>query len=100
MLVVISSILILAPLEGTNFGSTVIICLPLDVCGISSKHLFLSFSSSTFGTTKVSITFLINELLPVLTAPTTPRYISPLPFLEMLSSISFLSIFFTPFIFT
>ena len=30
-LVVISSILILAPLEGTNLGSTVIICFPPDV---------------------------------------------------------------------
>jgi len=49
------------------------IVLPAALCGTSSNALFLSYSSSILGTIKFSTTFLIKVLLPVLTAPTTPR---------------------------
>ena len=68
-----SSILILAALLGTNFGSVVIIVLPAALWGISSKALFLSYSSSIFGTINVSTIRFIKVDLPVLTAPTTPK---------------------------
>ena len=68
-----SSILILAVLFGTNLGSVVIIVFPAALCGISSKALFLSYSSSMCGTINVSTTLLIKVDLPVLTAPTTPK---------------------------
>ena len=68
-----SSTFILAAVAGTNFGSVVIIVLPAAACGNSSKHLFLSYSSSILGITKFSINFLMKVDFPVLTAPTTPR---------------------------
>ena len=72
-----SSIFILAILFGTNLGSMVIIVFPPEDCGISSKVLFFSYSSLILGTTRFSTTFFIKVDLPVRTAPTTPRYISP-----------------------
>ena len=71
---VLSSIFILATLFGTNLGSIVIIVFPPLDCGISSRALFLSYSSSILGTTKDSTTFFIKVLLPVRTAP---KYIYP-----------------------
>src|SRR5574344_1149674 len=70
-----SSTLILATFFGINLGSIVIIVFPPLDCGSSSRVLFLSNSSVIFGITRVSTTFLINVDLPVLTAPTTPKYI-------------------------
>ena len=57
----------------------------------------LATSFSIFGTTKFSITFFIKVLLPVLTAPTTPRKIHPFPLVDMLFNISFFSISHKPF---
>ena len=68
-----SSIFTFAALLGMNFGSVVIIVLPAALWGISSNVLFFSYSSSIYGTTKVSTIFFINVLFPVLTAPTTPK---------------------------
>ena len=63
---------------GINLGSVVIIVVPPDACGSSSTALLFSFSSCMTGSTHISINLLINVDLPVLTGPTTPRYISPL----------------------
>ena len=63
--------------DGTNLGSVVIIVVPDALCGSSSFALFLSCSSVIDGITKRSINLLMNVDLPVLTGPTTPRYISP-----------------------
>ena len=68
-----SSIFTLATLFGTNLGSIVIIVLPPDDCGVSSRALFFSNSSLILGIIKFSNTFLIKVDLPVLTAPTTPK---------------------------
>ena len=87
-----SSTLILATLFGINLGSIVIIVFPPLDCGSSSRVLFLSNSSVIFGITRVSTTFLINVDLPVLTAPTTPKYISPPVLVAILFIISSLFI--------
>src|SRR5699024_7038845 len=79
MLVSNSPTLIVAPLLGTNLGSVVMIVLPCALWGISSKQCFFSYSSVILGTTRFSMKRLINVDFPVLTAPTTPKYISPLP---------------------
>ena len=72
-----SSNSMVAALFGTNFGSVVMIVLPIPACGSSSIIRAFSYSSGTYGSTALSINSLINVDFPTRTGPTIPKYISP-----------------------
>jgi UDP-N-acetylmuramyl pentapeptide phosphotransferase/UDP-N-acetylglucosamine-1-phosphate transferase len=63
---------IVIALLGMNFGSTVMIFFPFDVCGNSSTILFFKKSSVISGNILFSINLVIKVLLPLRTGPTIP----------------------------